>query len=87
MKEWNQGIREVDDAEDRFVATIADELTQLTHRKRLLGKYEISNTIFQYKLQILDKQNAMQGNFEDQNVNNRNSFVSQLGSQLPCLAI
>lgn len=87
MKEWNQGLREVDDAEDRFVATIADELTQLTHRKRLLGKYEISNTIFQYKLQILDKQNAMQGNFEDQNVNNRNSFVSQLGSQLPCLAI
>lgn len=39
------------------------------------------------KLQILNKQNAMQGNFEDQNVNNRNSSVSQLGCQLPCLAI
>ena len=41
-----------------------------------------SKTLFRYQLQILDKQNATQGNFNDQSANNRNSFVSQLGYQL-----
>ena len=58
------------------------KLRQLPHEERLLVKNEIKNTLFRYQLQILDKQNAMQGNFNDQNVNNRNSFVSQLGYQL-----
>ena len=75
--------KKVDDAEDRFVATITDELRQLPDRERLLAKNEIKNTQFRYQLKILDKQNATQGNFNDQNVNNRNSFVSQLGYQLP----
>ena len=52
--------KKVDDGEDRFLATIADELIQLTHRERLLAKNEIKNTLFLYQLQILDKQNAIQ---------------------------
>ena len=65
------------------IATIADALRQLPHRERLLVKNEIKNTLFRYQLHILGKQNATLGNFNDQNVNNRNSFVSQLGYQLP----
>ena len=34
-----------DDTEDRFVATIADELRQLPHSERLLAKSGIKNTI------------------------------------------
>ena len=75
--------KKVDDAEDRFATTITDELRQLPYRERLLAKNEIKDTLFQYQLQILDKQNVTQGNFNDQNVNNRNKFVSQLGYQLP----
>lgn len=71
--------KKVDNVEDRFVATIADELRQLPHRERLLAKNIVKNT---YQLQILDKQNATQGNFNDQNDSNRNNFVSQLGYQL-----
>ena len=74
--------KKVDDDEDRFVATIADELKKLPHRERLLAKNDIKNIVFPYQLQILDKQNATQGNFNDQNVSNRNNFVSQLGNQL-----
>ena len=74
--------KNVDDAEDRFVATIADELKKLPHRERLLAKIDIKSIIFPYQLQILDKQNATQGNFNYQNVSNRNNFVSQLGYQL-----
>ena len=66
--------KKVVDPEDRFVATIADEHRQLPH--------EIKNPLFRYQLQILDKQNTTQGNFNNQNVNNRNSFVSQLVYQL-----
>ena len=50
----------VDDAKDRFVATIADELRQLSHRERLLAKNEIKNTLFRYQLQIFEKQNGTQ---------------------------
>ena len=50
--------KKVDDAEDRFVATIADEIRQLPHSERLLAKNEIKNTLFRYQLQILDNQNA-----------------------------
>ena len=38
--------KKVDDAEDTFVATIADELRQLPHRESLLAKNEIKNTLF-----------------------------------------
>ena len=68
-------IKKVDDIEDRYVAIIADELRQLPHKERFW--------IPRLWMQILDKQNATEGNFNDQNVNNRNSFVSQLGYQLP----
>ena len=36
----------IDDAEDRFVATIADTLRLLPHRERLLAKNKIKNTLF-----------------------------------------
>ena len=56
-----------------FVATIPDDLRQLRYRERLLAKNEIKKyTIY-----------ATQGNFKNQNFNNRNSFVSLLGYQLP----
>ena len=64
------------------MATTADELKKLPHRERLLAKNDIRSIVFPYQLQILDKQNATQGNFNDQNVSNRNNFVSQLGYQL-----
>ena len=73
----------VDDAKERFVATIADELRQLSHRERLLAKNEIKNTLFRYQLQIFEKQNGTQGNINDQNVKNRATFVSQQEYQLP----
>ena len=38
-------------------------------------------------MQILNKQNATQGNFKDQNLNNRNSFVSKLRINCPYLSI
>ena len=38
--------KKVDDAEDTFVATIADELRQLPNRVRLLAKNGIKNTLF-----------------------------------------
>ena len=75
--------KKIDDPEDRFLATIIDDRRQLPYWERLLAKNEINDTLFRYQLQILDKQNATQGNFNDQNVNNRNSFVSQLKYQLP----
>ena len=58
--------KKVVDPEDRFVATIAHEHRQLPH--------EIKNPLFRCQLQLLDKQNTTQGNFNNQNVNNRNSF-------------
>ena len=38
------------DAEDRFVASIADELRELPHRERLLAKNQIKNILFQYQM-------------------------------------
>ena len=38
--------KKVDDAEDRFVATIVNKFRQLPHRERLLIKNEIKNTLF-----------------------------------------
>lgn len=58
--------KKVDDAEDRFASTIADDLRQLPHRQRLLAKNEIKNTLFRYQMEILDKSN---NNFNDQSAN------------------
>ena len=43
------------DAADRFVASIADELRELPHRKMLLAKNEIKNILFRYQIQGLEK--------------------------------
>ena len=36
--EWTDKRKKAHDAEDRFVATIADEFRQQLHRERLLAK-------------------------------------------------
>ena len=58
--------KKVHDAEDRFVATIADELRQLPQRERLMAKNEIKTTLFRYQMQVLDKQKN-NDNLNDQN--------------------
>ena len=40
------------DAEDRFAATIADDLKQLPKRAKLLAKNEIRNTLFKYQMEM-----------------------------------
>ena len=47
-----------EDPEDRYVATIADKLRELPYRERLMAKHEIENTLFKYKMQALEKENA-----------------------------
>ena len=50
------------DAEDRFVASIADELRELTHRERLLAKNQIKNILFRYQMQVLEKESNSSNN-------------------------
>jgi len=45
------------DAEDRFVATVADDLRQLPQLERLMAKNEIKNTLFKYQMMVLQNQN------------------------------
>lgn len=43
------------DAEDRFAASIVDDLRQLSHRENLMAKNEIHCVIFKYQIKMLDK--------------------------------
>ena len=43
------------DAEDRFTATIADELRQLPMRTKLLSKNEIRNNLFKYQMEMFNQ--------------------------------
>ena len=38
------------DTEDRFFASITDELWELPHRERLLAKYKIRNIMYRYQI-------------------------------------
>ena len=38
--------QKTEDVEDRYAATIADELRDFPRRERLLAKHEIENTLF-----------------------------------------
>ena len=60
------------DTEDRFAASMADELPELPHRERLLAKNEIKNILFRYQMQVLEKQSNSNNN------NNENNLFSLL---------
>ena len=62
------------DAEDRFVASIADELRDLPHRERLLAKNEIKNILFRYQMQDLETESNSNNN---NNANNLFSLLQQ----------
>ena len=47
-----------EDAEDRYVATIADKLRELPYRERLMAKHEIENTLYKFQMQALEKENV-----------------------------
>lgn len=49
--------RKVDNAEDRFVATVADDLRELPQLERIMAKNEIKNVLFKYQMQALEKRN------------------------------
>ena len=50
------------DAEDRFVASIADELRKLPRRERLLAKNKIKNILFRCQMQVLQKESNSNNN-------------------------
>ena len=58
----NQGMEARDknqkseDAEDRYVTTIAGKLRELSYRERLMAKHEIENTLYKFHMQALEKQ-------------------------------
>ena len=52
--------RKVDDGEDRFAATVADDLKEVPPMERLMAKNEIKNTLFCYQIQILKKRKQYQ---------------------------
>ena len=60
--------------EDRFVASMADELPELPHRERLLAKNEIKNILFRYQMQVLEKESNSSNN---NNANNPFSLLQQ----------
>ena len=62
------------DTEDRFAASMADELPELPHRERLLAKNEIKNILFRYQMQVLEKQSNSNNN---NNANNLFSLLQQ----------
>ena len=70
------------DAEDRFVASIADKLRELPHRERLLAKNEIKDILFRYQMQVLEKESNSNNN---NNANNPFSLLQQ-GHQMVHLA-
>ena len=43
------------DAEDRFAATIVDDLRQLPLREKLLANNEIKNTLFRYQMEMFNQ--------------------------------
>ena len=86
MKKINQRLesrekKKLDDAEDRFVATVADELRALPYRERLLAKNEIKNTLFRYQIQVLERGNNRQT--EDNALRNQDF---QQGYQFPVVS-
>ena len=64
LKTMNQRIKARDknqkseDAEDRYVTTIADKLRELPYRKRLMAKHEIENMLYKFQMQALEKENV-----------------------------
>ena len=46
------------EAEDRYVATIANKLKELLYRERLMAKHEIENTLYKFQMQALEKENV-----------------------------
>ena len=47
-----------EDAEDRYVATIAHKLRELQYRERLMAKHEIENMLHKFQMQALEKGNV-----------------------------
>ena len=42
-----------EDAEDRYVATNAGKLRELSYRERLMAKHEIEKTLYKFQMQAL----------------------------------
>ena len=53
--------------EDRFAATIANDLRQLPLRAKLLAKNEIRNTLFKYQMEVFNQRDHV-GNVSLNNV-------------------
>ena len=72
------------DAEDRFAATIADNLRQLPVRAKLLAKNEIRNTLFEYQMEM-SKQRDHIGNVSLNNVAQCSRYTELLKSISPAM--
>jgi len=68
--------QKTEDAEDRYVATIADKLRHLPQRERLLAKHDIENTLFKYEMQVIDKENVNNA-FLTNNTRGNNFYCQQ----------
>ena len=60
--------RKIEDAEDRFVSTVADELRELPKMERFLAKNEIRNVLFRYQMQVI-QQTTTTNNDNHNNIN------------------
>ena len=47
-----------EDAEDRYVATIADKLRELPYRETLMAKNQTENRLYKFQMQALEKENV-----------------------------
>lgn len=59
MKSIQESIanRKKSDADDRFAASIADDLRVLPENLKILAKHEIRNVVFKYQVQELNAEN------------------------------
>ena len=72
------------DAEDRFAATIADDLRQLSVRGELLVKNTFRNTVLKYQMEIFNQRDHV-GNVSLNKVAQCSSYTELLKSIPPAM--
>ena len=70
--------------EDRFAATIANDLRQLPVRAKLLAKNEIRNTLFKYQMEVFNQRDHV-GNVSLNNVGQCLGYTEFLKSISPAV--
>ena len=70
--------------EDRFAATIANDLRQLPLRAKLLAKNEIRNTLFKYQMEMFNQRDHV-GNVSLNNVAQCLGYTELLKSISPAM--